>query len=69
MLLTTGKEVDTILVDTRITFGLPKNKLLCNNLFKLIAESTPTIFDSVCLKFALLISSERGLMVLGRTTQ
>lgn len=58
--------MDTILVDTSITCGLAKNKLLCNNLFKLIAEPTPIIFDSVGLKFALLISSKRGQMVLGQ---
>lgn len=43
---------------------LKTNYRITNNLFKLIAEPTPTIFDSVGLKFALLISSERGLMVL-----
>lgn len=58
--------MDTILVDTSITCGLAKNKVMCNNLFKLIAKPTPIIFDSVGLKFAFLISSERGLLVLGQ---
>lgn len=47
--LTTPKATETILVASRITWRLVKNKLLDNNLFKLIAESTPTAFDLVGL--------------------